>query len=108
MQENENVNALQYLKENYTNEQIFNNEKIFNMIQVNHEYNFNMDMRNTIECLKNKYTTLYNYVNIFKNDRNNVNYERLYDIIYNNINKKYNYELVYDEPEKIIEILEKD
>jgi|TARA_B110000977_G_C10904119_1_gene426560 hypothetical protein len=108
MQEiNDNINILQYLKDNYTKEEIFNNKKIFDMIQVNHEYNFNMDMRNSIEYLKIKYTNRYNYINIFKNDRNSINYERLYDIIYNNINKTYNYELIYDEPEKIIEILEK-
>ena len=109
MQENydEYTDALQFLKDNYTNEEILNNEKILNMVQTNHEYNFNMDMRNTIEYLKDKYTKLYDYVDIFKNDKNNVNYERLYDIIYDNITKKYNFDLVYDEPEKIMEILEK-
>ena len=93
MQEiNDNINILQYLKDNYTKEEIFNNKKIFDMIQVNHEYNFNMDMRNSIEYLKIKYTNRYNYINIFKNDRNSINYERLYDIIYNNINLA---ELIY-------------
>lgn len=109
MQENydENISALQYLKEKYSNYEIFNNEKIMNMVELNHRLNFNMDIRNNIEYIKKKYTNIYNYIDIFKNDRNNVNYERLLDIIYDNINHKYNYDIIYDEPEKIIEILEK-
>ena len=109
MQENydENIPALQYLKEKYSNDEIFNNEKIMNMVELNHRFNFNMDIRNNIEYIKKKNTNIYNYIDIFKNDRNNVNYERLLDIIYDNINHKYNYDIIYDEPEKIIEILEK-
>jgi hypothetical protein len=110
MQENYNepVNATQYLKENYTDEEIYNNDEIFDMVVLNHKYNFNMTMRKSIEYLKMKYTKSYHYVNIFKNDKNNINYERLYDIIYDNINKKYNYEIIYEDPEKMIEILEKN
>ena len=108
MQENdENIPALQYLKETYSNSEIFDNEKIMNMIELNYKLNFDMDIRNNIDYIKKKYTDIYNYIDIFKNDRNNVNYERLLDIIYENINHKYNYDIIYDEPEKIIEILEK-
>ena len=108
MQENnENIPALQYLKETYSNSEIFDNEKIMNMIELNYKLNFDMDIRNNIDYIKKKYTDIYNYIDIFKNDRNNVNYERLLDIIYDNINHKYNYDIIYDNPEEIIEILEK-
>ena len=42
MQENydENIPALQYLKEKYSNDEIFNNEKIMNMVELNHRFNF--------------------------------------------------------------------
>ena len=108
MQENndENIPALQYLKENYSKYDFFNNEKIINIVELNHELNFNVDMRNSIEYIKKKYTNVYNYIDIFKNDRHNVNYERLLDIIYSNINHKYNYDIIYDDPEIIIKILE--
>ena len=108
MQENdENITALQYLKETYSNSEIFDNEKIMNMIELNYKLNFDMDIRNNIDYIKKKYTDIYNYIDIFKNDRNNVNYERLLDIIYENINHKYNYDIIYDNPEEIIEILKK-
>ena len=109
MQDNyDDINAVDYLKDNFSNVDIFGNEKIIKMIELNHVMNFNMDMDSNIEYIKDKYTKLYSYLDIFKNDKNNINNERLSEIIYNNINKKYNYDIIYDEPEKIIQILEKE
>ena len=103
----EQIDYLKYLKDNFTTEELLDNEKILEMVKLNHKINFEMDMRKTIEYIRQKYTNLYNYVGIFKNDRNNVNWERLIDIIYENIRKKYNCDIIYDEPENILNILEK-
>tara|TARA_B100000795_G_scaffold64530_1_gene43619 strand:+ start:614 stop:931 length:318 start_codon:yes stop_codon:yes gene_type:complete len=103
----EEMNSLKYLKDNFTMDQILENEKISNIIKLNHKRNFEFDMRQNVTYLKKKYTNLYSYIDIFKNDKNNVICERLMDIIYENIHKEYDHSIIYDDPEFILNILEK-
>ena len=102
----ENITALQYLKQYDINE-LLNNDKIYNILEDNFKRNFISDCRHIVECMKDKYITLYNYSGLFKYDLHNSNWERLMEIIYDNVSKKYDLGIVYSEPEYFIDILEK-
>jgi hypothetical protein len=98
---------LTLLKENYTKEDFLKNTVIMDILEEEHKYYFMNNFRSNIENIKQKYYNLYNYVDIFKNDKNNVNWERLYDIIYEYTSKNYNIDIIYNNPEYFIDILEK-
>ena len=105
--ENVNLTSLEYLKLNYTIEDLLKNETIFNILDDNYKRHFTIYFRGIIEELKQKYINIYNADNIFKNDLNNCNWERLFDIIYNNTEKQYDLGMIYEDPEFFINILEK-
>ena len=98
-------NILDYLKNNYDVKDLLANDKIFQILSDNHKMQFIAQYRYDIEMIKQKYINLYG-PRIFKNDLNNVNWERLFDIIYENINKTYDLWMIYDDPEFFIDILE--
>lgn len=97
---------LDYLKNNYDVEALLANDKISQILSDNHKMQFTAQYRDDIEMIKQKYINLYS-PGIFKNDLNNANWERLFDIIYKNINKTYDLGMIYDDPEFFIDILEK-
>jgi len=104
---NKEVDSLTILKENYTQEDFLQNSKILDILEEENKHYFLYNFRYNIEFLKQKYYNLYNYVDIFKNDKNNVNWERLYDIIYEYTNKNYNFDIIYNDPDYFLDILEK-
>jgi len=101
----ESISAYEYLKQ-FNIEELLENTIIYNILEDNFKRNFTSDYRRKIELLKEKYISLYNYSGMFGNDLNNVNWERLMDIIYNNIDKKYDLGIIHSEPEYFIDILE--
>ncbi len=104
-EENENMTALQYIKQ-YDSEELLNNEKIHNILEDNFKRNFTSDCRYIIESMKQKYIDLYNYSGLFEKDIYNSNWERLMDIIYDNVTKNYDLGIIYNDPEFFIDILE--
>mgnify|MGYP001244775931 CR=1 FL=1 len=104
-EENE-MSIEEYIK-TFTNEEILENEQIKQILEDNIKYNFATDCRGEIEYMRQKYINLYSFGGIFKRDKNNANWERLFDLIYDNIVKNYNLGIVYNNPEKFIPLLEK-
>tara|TARA_B100000795_G_scaffold240226_2_gene202290 strand:+ start:3182 stop:3520 length:339 start_codon:yes stop_codon:yes gene_type:complete len=102
----ENITILEYLKNNYDIETLLENDKIHTILSDNHKRNFTQKYRHDIEMIKQKYINLYQGAGLFKNDLNNANWERLFDIVYENVNKKYDLGMIYDDPHFFIDILE--
>ena len=104
-EENENITALQHIKQ-YDTEELLDNEKIYNILEDNFKRNFISDCRYIIEAMKQKYINLYNHSGLFKKDIYNSNWERLMNIIYDNVTKNYDLGIIYSDPEFFIDILE--
>lgn len=104
--EEEEISIEEHIK-TFTNEELLANDKVREILEDNFKYNFTTDCRHEIECMRQRYINLYSFGGIFKRDKNNVNWERLFDLIYNNISKSYNLGIVYNNPEKFIPLLEK-
>lgn len=101
----DDISVHDYIKK-YDMETLLENEQINNILKDNFKRNFTSDCRYQIEGIKQKYINLYSFYGIFGKDINNVNWERLFDIIYSNINKKYDLGIIHSDPGHFIDILE--
>ena len=99
--------GIDYLKKNYPNENLMNNDKILEMFHEEHRIQFCNKVEHFIEQLNKKYIYLYNYSGLFNRDLNNCTWERVYDIIYNNISIDVDTNFIYNHATEIIDILEK-
>ena len=101
----DDISMDEYIK-NYDMNLLVNDENIQEILEDNFKSNFTSKCRCEIEIIKQKYINLYSFNGIFARDKNNVNWERLFDIIYNNIEKDYDLGIVTSNPEHFIDILE--
>ena len=99
-------NPIDYLKKNFEPEEYMNNKDIRELYEYEHHREFTKKCRIFIEYLNKKYTDMYNYSGFLAKDLNNINWERVFDIVYNNVSSDIDIHFIYNNADDIIDILE--